>query len=130
MITLLRLFYTRQVLIEFLLREPCCTVEALQHWTMLIPTPIGACYAHQLERAYLACMLNMRTATEIKKVVLLIDCDFTRPISTFLPTSEFRKVVLLLVNIGLLMIWQVFGDFNLIWLPLIAEVFQRPGTRP
>src|SRR5271169_3082745 len=105
-----------QVLIEFLLCEPCCSVEALQHWAMLIPTPIGTCYAHQLERTNLACMLYMRTATQIEKGMLLLDCDFSWPIATFLYTAEFREVALLLVNTGLFIIWQVFDNFNLIGL--------------
>src|SRR6266571_8045928 len=113
-----------EVLIEFLLREPCRSVEALQHGAILIPTPIGTCYAHQLERANLARMLYVRTTAEIEKVVLLVDRDFIRPICMFMYTTEFRKVVLLLVNTGLFMIWQVFDNFNHIGLSLIAEVFQ------
>ena len=66
----------------------------------------------------------MRTATEVKKVVLLVDRNFIRPVCIFLYATEFRKVVLLLVNTGLFMIWQVFDNFNLIGLSLIAEVFQ------
>src|SRR5215471_6747349 len=97
---------------------------------MLISTPVGACYAHQLERAYHSCMLNMWATTEIKKVVLPVDRDFTGPIFIFLYTTEFRKVVVLLVHIGLLNIWQVFDNFNLIGLILLAKVFQCFETRP
>ena len=91
---------------------------------MLIPTPIGTCYAHQLEWANLACMLYMWAATEIKKVVLLIDCNFSGPFFTFVYLTEFRKVVLLLVNTDLLLIWQVFDNFNFIGLSFLAKVFQ------
>src|SRR6266702_387512 len=113
-----------QVLIEFLLREPCRSVESLQHGAIFVAAPVSACYPHQLERAYLARMLYMRTATEVKKVVLLVDRNFIRPVCIFLYATEFRKVVLLLVNTGLFMIWQVLNNFNLIGLSLIAEVFQ------
>src|SRR6266576_3664062 len=113
-----------EVLIEFLLREPCRSVEALQHGAIFVAAPVSACYAHQLERANLTRMLYVRTTAEIEKVVLLVDRDFIRPICIFLYTTEFRKVVLLLVNTGLFMIWQVFDNFNLIGLSLIAEVFQ------
>src|SRR6266567_33189 len=71
-IALQRFFQTPEVLIEFLLRKPSRSIDALQHGTALVTTPVGACNLHELERANLTRILNMRSATQVKKGILLV----------------------------------------------------------
>src|SRR5260370_37115753 len=97
-------FQAPQVLIEFMLREPCRAVDALQHGAMLVAAPVCTSYAHQLERADLAGIFDMRAATQVQKGVLRVDADF--------------------------LIRQVFDKLNLIGLPFVAEVLQGLLARP
>src|SRR5579859_5270463 len=125
MITLLSFFQSPEVLIEFLLREPCSAIQTLQHRAFLVSQPIGSRYTHKLERANLTSMLHKRTETQVDKIVLLADNDFAWPVSTFLYTAQFMKVVLLLVEARFLLIRQVFDKLYLINLSFPAEVIQR-----
>src|SRR5438270_7358377 len=95
-VAFLRLLQAPQVLFELLFREPRCAVQALQHGPIFISPPVGTGYAHQLEWAYLTRIGHMRAAAEVKKIVLLVD--------TYL-------------RVG-----QVFDQFNLVDLTLIAKV--------
>src|SRR5260370_22627345 len=98
MVTLLGLFQPPQVLIEFLLRKPCRAIQALQHRTLLVATPVGSPDAHQLKGADLPRVLYKRPAKQVEKMLLLPDHDFTCPFSTLLHTANFRKVLLLLLG--------------------------------
>src|SRR5712692_4690636 len=104
MVALLGFFQAPQVLIEFLLREPRRAVDALQHGVILVAAPVCTSYAHQLERADLAGIFDVRAATQVQKGVLRVDADF--------------------------LIRQVFDKLNLIGLPLVAEVLQGLLARP
>src|SRR5436305_10292063 len=99
MITLESLFQPPEVLIEFLLREPGRAIDALQHRTIIITTPVRARHTHQLNRTNLARMLYMGAATEIEEVSLLIDTNFG--------------------------VRQVLNNLNLVELPLLLKVLQR-----
>ncbi len=122
MVALLGLFQAPQVLIEFLLRKPCRAIQALQHRTLLVATPVGSPDAHQLNGTDLTRVLYKLAATQVEKMLLLADHDFTRPVSTLLHTAKFRKVVLLLVGAHLLF-RQVFDKLDFIKLSRTAEVF-------
>src|SRR5438094_1555082 len=104
MIALLCLFQTPQMLVKLLLREPCRPINALQHWTALITTPVCSGQTHEFEGTNLACILYMRTATQVQKVALLIDANF--------------------------LIRQVLNDLDFVDLTFIAEVLQCFLTRP
>src|SRR6266702_8672860 len=75
MIALLGLFQAPQVSVKFLLREPCRPINALQHRTALITTPIRTRHTHEFEWTNLARILYMRTATKVQKIALLINAD-------------------------------------------------------
>src|SRR5260370_2383934 len=98
MVTLLGLFQAPQVLIEFLLRKPCRAIQALQHRTLLVPTPVGSPDAHQLKGADLTRVLSKLAATQVEKMLLLADNDFTFPLSTLFHTPKFSKAPSLLTR--------------------------------
>ena len=66
-----------QVLVQLLLVAPGRAIDALEHGVRLIPAPIRARHAHQLEavRRNLPRMFHMRPATQILKRILLIGAD-------------------------------------------------------
>src|SRR5437660_12311351 len=66
---------------------------------MFVTTPVSAGYPHQLEWANLSRVLHVRTSTQVKKIVLLVDTYF--------------------------FIGQIFDNFDLVDLFLVAEVLQR-----
>src|SRR5258708_15813147 len=96
MVALQGLFQPPEILIEFLLREPRCAVDALQHRAMLVPAPVGTCYTHQLKRADLSSFLDMRPTTQVQERILCVDADFRIP--------------------------QLFYKFTLLALPLLTEL--------
>ena len=104
MIALLSFLQPPEILIEFLLREPRRSIDALQHGTILITAPVGTRCLHEFERTDLTRILYVRSATEVKKGILLVDTYFC--------------------------IGQIFDQFNLISLPFIAEVFQSLFAGP
>src|SRR5258708_32810078 len=120
MVTLLGFLQPPEVLIEFLLREPRCAIQALQHGTMLVATPIGTRHAHQFKRADLASVLYKRAGTQVKEVVLPADRDLGRPVTSFLHTAEFRKVVLLLVGADFIPILHTFVRLDFLGLSFTA----------
>src|SRR5260370_27723881 len=108
MARLLGLCQPPEVLIEVLLREPRCAIQALQHGTMLVAAPIDTSHAHQFKRADLAGVLYKRAGTQVKEIVLPAGRDPGPPVTSFLHTAELRKVVLLLVGVDFILILPNF----------------------
>ena len=104
MVAFLRLFQSPEVAIKLFLREPRRSIDALQHGAMLVTPPVCSRDLHELDRPYLARVLNMRPATQVKKGILRVDADF---------------------GIG-----QILDQLDFVGLPLLAEVFQRLLARP
>src|SRR6266571_631423 len=104
MIALQCFFQPPQVLIEFFLRKPCRAIDPLQHRALLITPPVGSRYTHQLNRSDLSRVFHMWATTQVQEVVLLVN--------------------------AYLFIRQVLDQFDLVGLPLIAEVLQGFLPRP
>ena len=72
MIAPLGFFQRCQIVFQILLREPCGAVEPLQLLARLIPFPIGAGDAGELERADVTGAGNMRAAAEVDELSLAV----------------------------------------------------------
>src|SRR5437588_8618322 len=104
MVALLGFLQTPQVLIEFFLREPCRSIQTLQHGAVFVPAPVSSRYPHQFEWAHLCRIFHVWTPAQVQKIVLLVD--------------------------AYLGIRQIFDNLDLVDLALVAEVLQRFLTRP
>ncbi len=102
MVALLRFLDLGQVLVEFLLREPGCAVDALQLLVLLVALPVGAGDRKQLERLDFRSVGEMRAAAEVDEVrakrvlrkdivgALFDELDLHRLIHLFVLLDAFR----------------------------------------
>ena len=66
MVAPLRFFESVQVVVQLRLRRPGRAVDALQLLAMLVAAPVRAGDTHQLERADLARVLDVRPGAEVE----------------------------------------------------------------
>src|ERR687897_1149179 len=66
-----------EVRLELLLRRPCRTVDAGEHWVLLVASPVGPRYVLQLEGAQLPRARDVRAAAKIEEISLFVDRDLT-----------------------------------------------------
>src|SRR5208283_3828178 len=75
MIALARFFKAREVGVEFLLREECRAVYALQLRILLVAEPVSARERENLERLDAARRRHMWTAAEVDEPAVAIEAD-------------------------------------------------------
>ena len=74
-VTLLHLIATPDELVKLLLRVPGGPVDALQHWSVALSTPVRTSNGEELIRADLASALHMRPTTEILEFAVRVGGD-------------------------------------------------------
>src|SRR5262249_13381955 len=72
-IALLCLLEPPEVPIEILLRQPGRAVDSLEHWVLLVATPVGAGRREKLERADVTRRRDMRSTTQIDEITLAVE---------------------------------------------------------
>src|SRR4029453_3618160 len=75
MVALLRLLEPLEVRVEVGLREEGRAVDARQLRVLLVPAPVGACEARQLDRLDRLRVLEVRAAAKVGEVALRIEGD-------------------------------------------------------
>lgn len=95
MVAILRLLKLPEMLLELLAGLPGRPVDALEHRAVLVPSPVGASYVEQFERAWinLTGALQVRPTTEICESVVGVGGDHRRffggsPYSSTTPASR------------------------------------------
>ena len=74
-VALLCLFDHSQILFQFCFLRKCGTVDPLEHFVVLVASPVCACKACQLECLYRFCRHQMRACAQIRKFPLGIETD-------------------------------------------------------
>ena len=72
---------TPEILLELLFCLPCSSIDALEHRTVALPTPVGTSNGEQLECPNLSRALNVWSATEIFEIAVAIGGDVRRSFS-------------------------------------------------
>ena len=75
MVTLLGLLKHSEVLVQHRLLRKTDTVDAGEHVTLLIASPVGSCYGKQLDGFYYGSVLQMRTTAQVGEISILIESD-------------------------------------------------------
>ncbi len=91
MVTFFGLLQHGQVLLQLLLGSPRSTVDPLQHFVLVVATPVGAGYFHQFEMLELAGARHVRPPAEIFKLAFTVEGNVLISRNAF---NDFGLVVL------------------------------------
>ena len=72
MIALLCFLNSKEIILKCLFISPGSAVDALQHFVVRIPSPVGACHFRELERFEFPRVGNVRASTKVDEFPLLV----------------------------------------------------------
>ena len=94
MVALFGFFKLPQVLVEFFLGGEGHAVEPLQLRVIFVAAPVSPGDAHQLERADLAGILDVRPPAQVHEIAGLVKRNLCYPLSSSTPTASSSPVSL------------------------------------
>src|SRR5947208_14732336 len=99
-VALLGLLQTPQVPIEIGLRLPDGAVDALEHRTRFVATPVGRGTVQQLERPKPASRWHVRAAAQVAEAVVAVEADHLRLLGRQVAHDLDLELLAVLVELG------------------------------